>query len=81
MASTSNEHQLQLAFQAFERDPQLGICKIVRLYKILHSTVSHQINNRSIYTDIIPNLQKLTILKKEVVVQEVLDLDSQGFPL
>ncbi|SRR6266566_416840 len=79
MTSTFNEHQLQLALQTLERDPQLGIREIVRLYKILHSILSYRINSRSIYTDIIFNLQKLTVLEEEVVVRKVFDLNSQIF--
>ncbi len=80
MASTFNKRQLQLVLQIFERDFQLDICETVQLYKIPYSILSHRINGCSIYTDTIPNLQKLTVLKEEVVVQEVLDLDSRGFP-
>src|SRR6266699_403814 len=80
IASTFNEHQLQLTLQTFERDPQLSIHKTIRFYKILHSTLFHRINGRSIYADIIPNLQKLTVLKEEMIVREVLDLNSRGFP-
>ena len=67
---------MQLAFQTFEKDLQLNIRKIARLYNILRTTLSTQINNVSIYTNIITNLRKLIVLKEEVVVQKVLDLDS-----
>src|SRR6266699_3574115 len=80
MASTFNEHQLQLAFQSFERNPQLDIYKTIQLYKILHSILSHRINSRSIYIDIIFNLRKLIILKEEIIVRKVFDLDSRRFP-
>jgi len=68
-----------LALQIFEQNLQLGIRKIIRLYKILHSTLSHRINGRSIYIDTMSNLRKLTVLEEEVVVREILDLDSRGF--
>ncbi len=32
------------------------------------------------YVNTITNLQKLTTLKKKVVVQKIFDLDSKGFP-
>src|SRR6266566_7265055 len=79
MASTSNEYQLQLALQTFEKDPQLNVRKAVRLYNILHSTLSIRINSISTHAITITNSQKLTILKKEVIVREIFDLDSQGF--
>src|SRR6266699_5770546 len=79
MTSTSNERQLQLVFQAFERDPQLSINKAVRLYNIPRTILSDRINRRSTYADTIPNLRKLTALEEEVVVREVFDLDSRGF--
>ncbi|SRR6266566_2830565 len=80
MISTSNKYQLQLALQTFEKDPQLSIRKVTRLYNILRTTLTHHINSRSIYTDIIANSQKLTTLEKEIVVQKVLDLNSREFP-
>src|SRR6266699_6176649 len=79
MASTSNEYQLQLVLQAFEKDLQLNVRKVVRLYNILHSILSIRINNVSIYAITIANLRKLIALEKEVVVQKVFDLDSRGF--
>ena len=80
MVSTSNESQLQLALQTFQRDPQLSIREVVRFYNIPRTTLSDRINGRSIRTDTIPNLQKLTTLKEEVVVRKVFDLDSRRFP-
>ena len=80
IASISNEYQLQLAFQTFEKDPQLNVRKATQLYNILHSTLSTQINNISTYTTTITNSRKLTALKEEIIVREVLDLDSRRFP-
>ena len=77
--STSNEYQLQLTLQTFEKDLQLNIRKAVQLYNIPRITLTHYINGRSIYANIIINLQKLTALEEEVVVREVLDLDSRRF--
>ncbi len=79
MVSTSNEYQLQLVLQTFEKDPQLNIREVVRLYNIPHSILSIRINDVSTYTITIANSRKLTVLKKEVIVQEIFDLDSQRF--
>ncbi len=68
MVSISNECQLQFVFQAFEKDLQFNICKVVQFYNILHSILSIRINSIFIYTIIITNLRKLTTLEKEVVV-------------
>ncbi len=81
MASTSNEHQLQLACQTFEKDPQLSIRKTVRLYNILRITLFDRINSRLIHIDIIVNLRKLIVLKEEVIIQKVFNFDSRRFPL
>ncbi len=72
---------MQFVLQAFEKDLQLNVRKAIQLYNILYSTLFIQINNVSTYTTTIANLQKLTTLEKEVVVREVFDLDSRGFPL
>src|SRR6266566_9532978 len=81
MASTSNESQLQLVLQTFEKDLQLSINEVIRLYNIPHTTLSARIKGRSAYTDTMANSRKLTALEKEVVVRKVFDLDSRGFPL
>ncbi len=81
MVSPSNDNQLQLVLQAFERDPQFNIYKFARFYNIPCTTLSIWINGRSIRTNIIANSQKLIMLKKKVVVRKILDLNSQGFPL
>ncbi len=56
MMSISNKYQLQLAFQIFEKDPQLNICKVAQFYNILRITLTHYINGRFIYIDTITNL-------------------------
>ncbi len=80
MILISNENQLQLALQTFEKDPQLNINKIARLYNILRTILSTRIKGRSICADAIANSRKLTALKEEVVVREIFDLDSRRFP-
>ena len=80
MVSASNENQLQYTLQTFERDPQLSIRMVVRLYNIPRTTLSARINSRSTREDIIANSRKLTALEEEVVVREVFDLDSRRFP-
>ena len=49
MISTSNKHQLQLVLQTFEKKTQLSIHKAIRLYNVLHSTLSYRINGHSAY--------------------------------
>ena len=79
MASTSNECQLQLTLQTFEKDPQLSVRKAVWLYNILHSTLSTRINDVSTRTTTIANSQKLTVLEEEIIVRKVFNLDSRRF--
>src|SRR6266699_2774155 len=79
MISTFNERQLQLIFQTFEKDSQLGICEDAQLYNVLHSILSHRINGRSTRVYIIANSRKLSVLKEEVIVRKVFDINSRGF--
>ncbi len=72
---------MQLTLQTFEKDPQLSIRKVVRLYNILHSTLSIRINDVSTYTITIANSRKLTTLEEKIIIREVFDLNSQRFPL
>ncbi len=80
MVLPSNDSQLQLVFQTFEKDPQLNIYKFARFYNILRTILSTWINGRSIRVDTIANSRKLIALEEEVIVRKVLDLDSRGFP-
>ncbi len=68
MASISNEYQLQLILQTFEKDSQLSIYKVTRLYNIFYIILSIRINNVFIYINTMVNLRKLAALKEEVVV-------------
>ncbi len=79
MMSTSNEYQVQLVLQTFEKDLQLNIRKAVQLYNIPRTTLTHRINGRSIRTDIIANSRKLTVLEEKMIVQKVLNLNSRKF--
>ena len=56
MISTSNESQLQLVLQTFEKDLQLSINEVIRLYNILYTILSTRIKGRSIRIDVIINL-------------------------
>ena len=71
---------MQLTLQAFEKDPQLSINEAMQLYNILYTTLSIRIKGRFIYIDAIANSRKLTVLEEKVVVREIFDLDSRGFP-
>ncbi len=79
MASIFNECQLQFVFQTFEKNPQFNVRKVVRLYNIPYSTLSIRINDVSICVTTITNLRKLIVLKEEIVVREIFDLDSRRF--
>ncbi len=79
MASTSNEHQLQLVYQTFEKDFQFNIHEVIRLYNIFCMILFNRINGRLAYIDTIANLQKLTVLKEKVIVRKILNLDSRRF--
>ncbi len=81
MIPTSNEYQLQFALQTFEKDLQLNIREATRLYNVLRTTLSIRINGISTRINTMVNLQKLTASKEKIVIQEIFDLDSQGFPL
>ncbi len=66
MVSTSNERQLQLVFQVFEKDPELSISKVARFYNVFCTILSARINGRSICVDTIANSRKLTALEEEM---------------
>jgi hypothetical protein len=79
MASVSNEADLILAIQAIKQNPKLSFRQAASTYNIPLSSLYYRLNERTAFRDYTPKLRAITELKKQTIVDYVLDLDSQGF--
>lgn len=81
MGSPSYERQVFLALQALKNDPKLSVRKAGRIYKVSHTTLTRR--QKGIYSqaETIVKTRKLTDQEEKTIVQRLLDLDSQGFPV
>jgi hypothetical protein len=80
MQSTSNESRLLLAIQALKQAPELSYRAAAKLYNIPEATLRHRMNGRRARQDTRTNSTKLTELEENAILQNILDLDSRGFP-
>lgn len=75
----SEEHQITLALQALQSTKTLSIRKAAKIYNISRTTLSRRKKGRSDRDAFAIKTRKLTILEEDVVLQRILDLDSQAF--
>jgi hypothetical protein len=75
----SEEHQIILALQALQSNKKLTIRKAAKIYNISYTTLNRRKQGRSNREAFTIKIRKLTILEEQVVLQRILDLDSQAF--
>ena len=80
MSSASKEARVILAFQALQNDTKLSLRAAAKLYNVLVSTLGHRRTGRAVRRNLLANLQKLTDLEEETIVQYVIELYKRAFP-
>lgn len=80
MESQSKEARTLLAVAASKVDSTQSVKKLARIYNINRMTLTNRINGRPSRIDLPVNSRKLDLIEEEVIVREVLELDSRGFP-
>lgn len=80
MESQSKEARTLLAVVAFKRDSTQSIRKLAHIYNLTRSTLTDRIQGRASRISLPANSRKLDLIEEEVIVREVLELDSRGFP-
>jgi hypothetical protein len=80
MDYSSNERQIQVALQAIRADQRLSIRKAATIFNIPVPTLHHRVHGRIARADTTPNSRNLTPLEEDMIVEEILDLDSRGSP-
>jgi hypothetical protein len=80
MQSSSNERQIELALQAIRADQNLSIRKAATIYNVPRSTLAFRLRGRVARVDTAPNSRNLDLLEEDIIVREILDWNSRGFP-
>jgi hypothetical protein len=75
----TQETKIILAIEAIQTSKKLSCRKITKLYQILYSIFYNKINNRTILPKRRPVNIKLIILKEEMIICNILDIDSRRF--
>ena len=76
----SSEKQLNLALEALQNNPKLSLRAAAKIYEVGLNTLSQCQRGRPSKRDCITKSRKLTNLEEDIIVQRVLELNSQAFP-
>src|SRR6478736_9461848 len=80
MSQPSNEARILLALQALQNNPKLSLRRAADIYEVSRFALHRRQNGIQSRGDSIPNSRRLSDLEEQIIVQFILDLDSQGFP-
>ncbi|RKK73423.1 hypothetical protein BFJ69_g9269 [Fusarium oxysporum] len=80
MSQPPAEARIILALQAYQTDPKLSLRRAAKIYDVHFRTLHYRSQGRQARDDYIPSLRKLSDLEEQVIVEYILNLDSQGFP-
>jgi helix-turn-helix, Psq domain len=81
MSVITQEAKIILAIEAIRTSKKLSRRKATKLYQVSYSIFCDRINNRIIFLERRPINIKLIILEEEVIIRNILDIDSRGFVL
>ena len=79
MEIQAKEARIILAIEAIRTSKKLSQRSVVKIYKVLLSTLSDRIAGRTYRPETKANSLKLTELEEEVILRNILDMDSRGF--
>jgi hypothetical protein len=77
----TQETQIILVIKAIRSSKKINCSNITKIYNILYSILTNRINSRTPIYKRRPGASKLTELEKEVIIQNILDIDIRGFAL
>jgi hypothetical protein len=69
-----------MAVEAIEKNKNLSIRAVARLYNVPEATIRYRRTGRSVRRDLLANSRKLTDLEERTIVQYILELDVRVFP-
>ena len=79
MSIQTQEARIILAIEAIRSSKRLSRAKAAKIYNIPYSTLTDRINGRTPRQEYRPPMQKLTELEEEVILRNILELDTRGF--
>jgi hypothetical protein len=80
MPLTSNEAQVLLAVEAYNRRDGLSIKAAAHIYNVCDKTLARRLRGIHARRDTTPNSKKLTLTEEKVILNFILDLDARAFP-
>jgi hypothetical protein len=80
MSQISDEAKILLALQVLQNNPKLSLRRATTIYQVPFSTLRRCRNDIESRRDSIPSSHRLTDLEEQIIVQFILNPDSQGFP-
>ena len=79
MEIQTQEARIILAMEAIRMSKKLSRHKAAKIYKVPLSTLRDRMNGRTPIQERRPAVQKLTELEEEVIIRNILDMDTRGF--
>lgn len=81
MEKSSKESRLILALQALKNDSKLSVRKAGKIYTVSPSTLTRRQKGIRSRSEITVKTRKLSNVEEDTLIQRILKLDSQGFPV
>lgn len=81
METASKESLMILALQALKNDPKLSVRKAAQIYRVSPTTLTRRQKGKPSQAETTVKSRKLSNLEEKTIVQRLLKLDSQGFPV
>jgi hypothetical protein len=73
------ESKIILAIEAIRTSKKLSRRKVAKIYRVLFSILNDRMNSKTSLSESRPINTNLIILEEEVIIQNILDMDSRGF--
>src|SRR6478752_2441108 len=75
----NKEAHIIMALQAYQADPKLSLQQAAKIYNIHFQTLHYRSQGRQARDNYIPSSRKLSNQEEQVIIEYILNLDSQGF--
>jgi hypothetical protein len=75
----TQEARIILAIKAIRLSKKINRSNITKIYDILYSTLTDRINSRTPIYKYWPGVSKLTELEEEIIIQNILDINTRRF--
>jgi hypothetical protein len=79
MPIQTQEARIILAIKAIRSSKKINRSNITKIYDILYFILTDRMNSRTLIYKYQPGASKLTELEEEVIIQNILDIDTRGF--